>query len=43
MPVAIDTSFDAAIAATAIARGDSLLALDTDFDQLAAQLNLIKA
>jgi predicted nucleic acid-binding protein len=34
--------FDAAIAATAMARGDSLLALDADFDRLDRQLNLIR-
>jgi predicted nucleic acid-binding protein len=34
--------FDAAIAATAIARGDSLLALDNDFDRLKKELTLIK-
>ena len=34
--------FDAAIAATAMARGDSLLALDGDFDRLKDRLHLIK-
>lgn len=34
--------YDAAIAATAMARGDSLLALDGDFDRLAGRLKLIK-
>ena len=34
--------FDAAIAATAIARGDSLLAMDADFDRLKKRLNLIQ-
>ena len=34
--------FDAAIAATAMARGDSLLALDADFDGLDRQLHLIR-
>ena len=34
--------FDAAIAATAMARGDSLLALDADFDRLGKRLDLIK-
>ena len=34
--------FDAAIAATAMARGDSLLALDADFDRLSRQLHLIR-
>jgi len=34
--------FDAAIAATAMARGDSLLALDADFDRLNRQLHLIR-
>ena len=34
--------FDAAIAATALARGDSLLALDSDFDRLQDRLHLIK-
>ena len=33
---------DAAIAATAIARGDSLLAMDADFDRLKKRLNLIQ-
>ena len=34
--------YDAAIAAMVIARGDSLLALDSDFDRLAGRLKLIK-
>ncbi len=34
--------YDAAIAATVMARGDSLLALDSDFDRLSNRLNLIK-
>jgi len=34
--------FDAAIAATVMARGDSLLALDGDFDRLKYRLQLIK-
>jgi predicted nucleic acid-binding protein len=34
--------FDAAIAATAMARGDSLLALDGDFDRLKDRLQLIR-
>lgn len=34
--------YDAAIAATAMARGDSLPALDGDFDRLAGRLKLIK-
>lgn len=34
--------FDAAIAATALARGDSLLALDDDFDRLQDRLKLLK-
>ena len=34
--------FDAAIAATALARGDALMAFDTDFDRLKDRLRLIK-
>lgn len=34
--------FDAAIAATAIARGDKLLALDSDFDRLAGRIRLLR-
>jgi predicted nucleic acid-binding protein len=34
--------FDAAIAATAIARGDSLLTADEDFDRLGDRINLLK-
>jgi predicted nucleic acid-binding protein len=34
--------YDAAIAATAIARGDSLMVLDSDFDRLEDRLTLIK-
>ncbi len=34
--------FDAAIAATVMARGDQLLTLDSDFDRLASRLNLLK-
>jgi len=34
--------FDAAIAATVMARGDQLLTLDGDFDRLAGQLKLLK-
>ena len=34
--------YDAAIAATAMARGDSLLTVDGDFDRLAGRLKLIK-
>ena len=34
--------YDAAIAATVMARGDSWLALDSDFDRLSNRLNLIK-
>ncbi len=34
--------FDAAIAATALARGDALLACDADFDRLKDRLQLLK-
>lgn len=34
--------FDAAIAATALNRGDSLLTLDSDYDQLKDRLKLLK-
>ncbi len=34
--------FDTAIAATVMARGDSLLCLDGDFDRLAEKINLLK-
>src|SRR5262249_19073000 len=34
--------FDAAIAATVIARGDSLLTADEDFDRLGDKINLLK-
>jgi predicted nucleic acid-binding protein len=34
--------YDAAIAAGVIARGDSLLAMDTDFDRLSDRLTIIK-
>jgi predicted nucleic acid-binding protein len=34
--------FDAAIAATVLARGDKLLALDGDFDRLADRIELLK-
>jgi predicted nucleic acid-binding protein len=34
--------FDAAIAATAMARGDSLLCLDSDFDRLKEKIDLLK-
>jgi predicted nucleic acid-binding protein len=34
--------YDAAIAATVIARGDDLLALDGDFDRLADRLKILK-
>jgi predicted nucleic acid-binding protein len=34
--------FDAAIAATALARGDKLLVLDSDFDRLADRIQLLK-
>lgn len=34
--------FDAAIAATVLARGDKLLTMDSDFDRLADQLDLLK-
>ena len=34
--------FDAAIAATVMARGDSLLCLDGDFDRLKEKINLLK-
>lgn len=35
--------YDAAIAATVIARGDSLLARDADFDRLSDRLTILKA
>jgi predicted nucleic acid-binding protein len=34
--------FDAAIAATVIARGDSLLAFDGDYDRLKDRIELLK-
>ena len=34
--------FDAAIAATVLARGDKLLALDTDFDRLKDRIQLLR-
>jgi predicted nucleic acid-binding protein len=34
--------FDAAIAATVMARGDKLLAFDSDFDRLAGRIKLIR-
>jgi len=34
--------FDAAIAATVIARGDSLLTADQDFDRLGDRVSLLK-
>jgi len=34
--------YDAAIAATVIARGDSLLALDNDYDRLKDRIELLK-
>lgn len=34
--------FDAAIAATVLARGDELLVLDNDFDRLADRITLIR-
>ena len=34
--------YDAAIAATAIARGDSILAVDSDFDRLSDRLQILK-
>jgi predicted nucleic acid-binding protein len=34
--------FDAAIAATVMARGDSLLCLDGDFDRLKGRIDLLK-
>jgi predicted nucleic acid-binding protein len=34
--------FDAAIAATALARGDKLLVLDTDFDRLKDRIQLLR-
>jgi len=34
--------FDAAIAATAIARGDKLLALDADYDRLKGRIHLLR-
>jgi predicted nucleic acid-binding protein len=34
--------FDAAIAATALARGDKLLVLDTDFDRLKHRIELLR-
>ena len=34
--------FDVAIAATVMARGDSLLCLDCDFDRLKGKMNLLK-
>ena len=34
--------FDAAIAATVMARGDSLLCLDSDFDRLKEEINLLQ-
>jgi len=34
--------YDAAIAATALARGDSILALDADFDRLADRIEILK-
>jgi predicted nucleic acid-binding protein len=34
--------YDAAIAATALARGDQLLTLDGDFDRLSDKLQLLK-
>jgi hypothetical protein len=34
--------YDAAIAATVIARRDSLLALDGDYDRLSARMTLLK-
>jgi predicted nucleic acid-binding protein len=34
--------FDAAIAATALARGDKLLVLDNDFDRLKDRLELLR-
>ena len=34
--------YDAAIAATALARGDSLLCADSDFDRLADRIELLK-
>ena len=34
--------FDAAIAATAMARGDALLCLDSDFDRLKEKIDLLK-
>jgi predicted nucleic acid-binding protein len=34
--------YDAAIAATVLARGDQLLTLDGDFDRMADRLNLLK-
>jgi len=47
MPVAIDTSvlvafFDAGIAATVLARGDKLLALDSDFDRLKDRIQILR-
>jgi len=35
--------YDAAIAATALARGDKLLACDGDYDRLAGRMILLKA
>lgn len=34
--------FDAAIAATAMARGDKLLVLDSDFDRLSGRIQLLR-
>ena len=34
--------FDAAIAATVLARGDKLLVLDTDFDRLKDRIQLLR-
>jgi len=34
--------FDAAIAASVLARGDKLLTADADFDRLAGRISLIK-
>ena len=34
--------FDAAIAATVMARGDTLLCLDSDFDRLKEKIDLLK-
>lgn len=34
--------YDAAIAATALARGDAILSVDADFDRLSDRLNLLK-